>query len=239
MPSSISPTLAKMLIAVMLTQPDICAMRVAIRPAVAMSPAEAASRVQRKRAPPIRSTGSVPASVISQKRNIALAAPKSDGGAAVARERLERRLVLVHAVAEELDGGDVGQASTTWPVTTARAAARALARSADPRHVVADQHVVAGEPDRHAERQPEVDPTHQRHGADDGGDREAEGVDQLGDRLGDRPGRLLLLLGDPPGEVVVEEATRTARACGGSAGRAPAGRGWARGSARSAPRRGP
>ena len=77
MPSSISPTLAKMPIAVIETQPDIWAMRVAIRPAVAMSPAVAAPRVQSKSAPPISSTGSVPASAISQKRKAALAAPKS------------------------------------------------------------------------------------------------------------------------------------------------------------------
>ena len=64
-------------IAVMLTQPDICAMRVAIRPAVAMSPAVAAPRLQRKSAPPISITGSAPASVISQKRNAAEVAPKS------------------------------------------------------------------------------------------------------------------------------------------------------------------
>ncbi len=60
----------------MLTQPDICAIRVAISPAVAMSPADAAPRVQRNSAPPISSTGSVPASVISQKRKVALVAPK-------------------------------------------------------------------------------------------------------------------------------------------------------------------
>ena len=77
MPSSISPTLAKMPMAVMLTQPDICAMRVASSPAVAMSPAEAAPRVQNQIAPPIRNTGSAPASVISQKRKSALVAPKS------------------------------------------------------------------------------------------------------------------------------------------------------------------
>ena len=77
MPSSISPTLAKMAMAVMLTQPDIWAMRVAISPAVAMSPALASPRVQSRSAPPISSTGSVPASVISQKRKPAVARPKS------------------------------------------------------------------------------------------------------------------------------------------------------------------
>ena len=190
----------------MLTQPDICAMRVASSAAVAMSPAEAVPRVQRNRAPPISSTGSVPASVISQKRNIALVAPKRMRGAAIARKRLERRLVLVHAVAEELDRGDIGQ--RVHHLTGHHRAGGGARRGADAdlRHVVADQHVVAGEPDRHPERQPEVDPAHHRDRADDCGDRQAEGVDRLGDRIGDRAGRLLLLLGDATGEIVVEEA---------------------------------
>ena len=57
MPSSISPTLEKTPIAVIDTQPDICASRVAIRPAVAMSPAVAAPRVQSSSVPPISTTG--------------------------------------------------------------------------------------------------------------------------------------------------------------------------------------
>jgi hypothetical protein len=77
MPSSISPTAEKIDMAVMLTQPDICAMRVARRPAVAISPAVAAPRVQSRIEPPMRRTGSTPASAISQKRKSALVAPKS------------------------------------------------------------------------------------------------------------------------------------------------------------------
>ena len=42
-----------------------------------MSPAVAAPRVQSSSAPPISTTGSAPASVISQKRKAALVAPKS------------------------------------------------------------------------------------------------------------------------------------------------------------------
>ena len=98
--------------------------------------------------------------------------------------------------------------STTWPVTTARAAARAFERARIARHVVADQHGVAGEPHRHRQRQPEVDAADDRHRSDDRGDRETEGVDRFGDGVGNRPRRLLLLLGDAPGEVVVEERQR-------------------------------
>ena len=77
MPSSISPTLVKMLMAVIETQPDICASRVESRPAVAMSPAEAAPRLQNQSAPPTSATGRAPASVINQKRKLALVVPKS------------------------------------------------------------------------------------------------------------------------------------------------------------------
>ena len=108
-----------------------------------MSPAEAAPRVQSNSAPPISSTGSVPASVISQKRKAALVAPKSDGGAAVARERVERRLVLVHAVAEELDRGDVGERVDHLAGHHRPGGGAGLGAGADPRHVVADQHRVA------------------------------------------------------------------------------------------------
>ena len=131
-----------------MTQPDICAMRVAISPAVAMSPALAAPRVQSSSAPPISSTGSVPASAISQKRKAALARAEVDGGAAVAVERVERRLVLVHAVAEELDGGDVGDGVDHLAGDDGAGGGARLGAGADPRHVVADQHRVAAEPDQ-------------------------------------------------------------------------------------------
>ena len=77
MPSSTSPMLEKTPIAVIDTQPDICASRVAISPAVAMSPAVAAPRVHRTSVPPISTTGSTPASAISQKRKAAEVVPKS------------------------------------------------------------------------------------------------------------------------------------------------------------------
>ena len=78
MPSSISPTLAKMPIAV-IDDParhlgeagGDAARRWRCRRRVA------APRVQSKSAPPISTTGSAPASVISQKRKAALVAPKS------------------------------------------------------------------------------------------------------------------------------------------------------------------
>ena len=209
MPSSISPTLAKMPIAVMLTQPDICAMRVASSAAVAMSPADA---------------GAAGPEAAARRRSGAPAACRPASSARSGRSRWWRRSGWWRRDSprapraspasscmpwlKSLTVAMLVRASTTWPVTTARAAARALDADADPRHVVADQHDVAGEPDDHPQRQPEVDPAHHRDRADDRGHREAEGVDRLGDRLGDRPRRLLLLLGDAAGEVVVEEAQR-------------------------------
>ena len=77
MPSSTSPILVKIPITDIETQPDICAMRVEISPAAAMSPALAAPCDQNHSAPPISPTGSNPASAISQKRNVAVTAPKA------------------------------------------------------------------------------------------------------------------------------------------------------------------
>ena len=105
-------------------------MRVASSPAVAMSPAVAAPRVQSQSAPPIRSTGRAPASAISQKRKSGAGRAEVDGGAAVAVERVERRLVLVQLPwLKSLTVAMLVMVSTTWPVTTARAAARALERA--------------------------------------------------------------------------------------------------------------
>ena len=136
-------------IAVIDTQPDICARRVASSPAVAMSPAVAAPRVQSQSAPPISTTGSAPASVISQKRKAARGRAEVDRRAAVAGERVERGLVLVHAVAEELDGGDVGDGVDHLAGHHRPRGGARLRAGADARHVVADQHGVAAEPDRH------------------------------------------------------------------------------------------
>ena len=110
MPSSISPTLAKMPIAVIDTQPDICAMRVAIRPAVAMSPARGGAAGPEQSVPPISTTGRHAGERHQPEAEGGRGGAEVDRRAAVAGEGVERRLVLVHAVAEELDRGDVGDA---------------------------------------------------------------------------------------------------------------------------------
>ena len=138
-------------------------------------------------------------------------APKSDRGAAVAGERVERRLVLVQAVAEELDRGDVGQRvdHLAGHHRPRRGAGRGA--GADARHEVADQHGVAGEPDQpcRAPSQRLIRPTTATAPTMAVTARPRVLTD-LGDRLGDRARGLLLLLGDAAGEVVVEEAQRLA-----------------------------
>ncbi len=128
-PSSTSPTFAYIPISVKLTQPDIWLRRIAMAPAVAISPGVACPARQSSSAPPMSRTGSTPASAISVKRKPVEMRPKP-----MARSR---RVDIASSAArsscspcpKSLTVLMLVIVSTTCPVTIARAAARVLERA--------------------------------------------------------------------------------------------------------------
>ena len=76
-PSSTSPIDPQIPISAMLTQPVICASRIAIAPAAAMSPGVACPRCHSSIAPPTSTTGKRPETTVSDSRNQVFSLPKS------------------------------------------------------------------------------------------------------------------------------------------------------------------
>ncbi|KLN52041.1 hypothetical protein VPARA_68460 [Variovorax paradoxus] len=115
-------------ISAMLTQPVICASRIEMAPAAAMSPAVASPSRHKSSVPPISTTGRAPATNISEKRNQVETRPKSSARSRKPAMAPKATFSSCSAWAKSFTVLMLVMVSTTCPVTSARAEARLAER---------------------------------------------------------------------------------------------------------------
>ena len=113
-------------ISAMLTQPVICASRMAMAPEAATSPGVAAPRCHIATAPPTSTTGRMPETTVSDSRNQVFRRPKSMARSRKVSIAPRAAWSSYSALANSLTVLMLVIVSTTWPVIMARALARPL-----------------------------------------------------------------------------------------------------------------
>ena len=123
-----TPTLAKMPMAVKLIQPDICASRVEISPASAITPGLASPCCQSQRAQAINATGRAPDRKASHVRKIHVIRPNACAVSRYRATELSAASCSRPAWANNLTVEIWLRLSTSWPETAERASARTRLR---------------------------------------------------------------------------------------------------------------
>ena len=119
--------------------------------------------------------------------------------------------VLAAAVAEQLDGGDVGIGVDQHPGQRRQRALEPLGLASEPRHRIGHQAQIGGDPQQQRQHQPGVDRGQQPDRSEDVDRDEGQGVQHLVGGARRRAAALAHPGRDPPGQVGLEPADRLAQ----------------------------